>query len=276
MVPRHQYIGSQGHLLLQKGSLRLGLGIPHQQERRIAVGDTQHQRIVIELFPQGAAGGGQHRNRCLPQRQGVPRKQVGRRDLLPRKGIQQLFVGKGGGQLLFRHSGGIKGSGRQLFQHGAHPAVVVAVGVGQYGSGQRLDPGTGESRQHLPACGILPGIHQNGVLTAGQQQALRLPHINDPEGQPCGGRVGGRGLLPRGKLLPKKKGGQRQQQEKCDPKRPAFPAGGIVSRHVRPSFRDFSGFFRPAKGAGTGRRPNRPAGGFCGLRPPGLRPAPPP
>ena len=42
------------------------------------------------------------------RRQGVPRKQVGSGDLLPRKGIQQLFVGKGGGQLLLRHSGGIK------------------------------------------------------------------------------------------------------------------------------------------------------------------------
>lgn len=55
----------------------------------------------------------------------------------------------------------------------------------------RFYPGAGKGGQHPAACGILSGIDQDGVLAAGQQQALRLTHIKDPEGQPCGGRVGG-------------------------------------------------------------------------------------
>ena len=78
-----------------------------------------------------------------------------------------------------------------------------------------LTPARGKGGQYLAARGIFSGIDQNGVLAAGQQQALRLADINDPEGQPCGGRVGGRGFLPRGKLLPKEEGGQGQQQEKA-------------------------------------------------------------
>lgn len=103
--------------------------------------------------------------------------------------------------------------------------------MGQYGSGQRLHPGTGKGGQHPAARGILSGIDQDGVLAAGQQQALRLTHINDPEGQPCGGRVGGRGFLPRGKLLPKEEGGQGQQQEKGAPEPFALTAGGVLTRH---------------------------------------------
>ena len=88
MVPHHQHIGSQFGLRRQHRFFHLGFGIPHKEESGIPVGDAQHQRIIIEVFPSGAPGGTEDGDSGIAKRDRIPGKEIGGGDGLFRQGIQ--------------------------------------------------------------------------------------------------------------------------------------------------------------------------------------------